>query len=101
MFIDSEADAVRDASRSGEEDRALKVPEYDPANIENKGIDDTQIARQGFCRGLCLINDRIFAAGSSPATISLYDLQESKTLLSVNLSMDIRNEIHGLEVWPF
>ncbi len=86
LFNDSEADAVRYASRTGEEDRALKVPEYEGP---------------GFGRGLCLINDRIVAAGSSPSTVSLYDLQESKTLLSVNLSMDIRNEIHGLEVWPF
>ena len=101
LFNDSKADAVRYASRSGEEDRALKVPQYEPAEIENKGIDDTQGARQGFGRGLCLINDRIVAAGSSPSTISLHDLQESKTLLSVNLSMDIRNAIHGLEVWPF
>ncbi|MDA0994575.1 MAG: hypothetical protein O3A13_13225 [Proteobacteria bacterium] len=101
LFNDSKADAVRYASRSGEEDRALKVPKYDPADIENKGIDDTRVARQGFGRGLCLIDDRIVAAGSSPSTISLHDLQESKTLLSVNLSMDIRNAIHGLEVWPF
>ena len=101
LFNDSEADAVRYASRSGEEDRALKVPRYDPADIETKGIDEPSVARQGFARGLCLINDRIVAAGSSPSTISLHDLQESKTLLSVNLSMDIRNEIHGLEVWPF
>ena len=91
LFNDSEADAVRYASRSGEEDRALKVPEYNPDDTENKGI----------ARGLCPINDRIVAAGSAPATISLHDLLESKTLLSVNLSMDIRNEIHGLEVWPF
>ena len=101
LFNDSKADAVRYASRSGEEDRALKVPQYDPADIENKGIDEPSVVRQGFGRGLCLINDRIVAAGSSPSTISLHDLQESKTLLSVNLSMDIRNEIHGLEVWPF
>jgi len=101
LFNDSKADAVRYASRSGEEDRALKIPKYDPADIDNKGIDDTSVARQGFGRGLCLINDRIVAAGSSPSTISLHDLQESKTLLSVNLSMDIRNAIHGLEVWPF
>jgi hypothetical protein len=86
LFNDSEADAVRYASRTGEEDRAMKVPEYEGP---------------GFGRGLCLINDRIVAAGSSPSTISLYDLQESETLLSVNLSMDIRNAIHGLEVWPF
>jgi hypothetical protein len=101
LFNDSEANAVRYASRSGEEDRALKVPVYDLADIEDTGIDDTEVARQGFARGLCLINDRIVAAGSSPSTISLHDLQESKTLLSVNLSMDIRNAIHGLEVWPF
>lgn len=101
LFNDSKADAVRYASRTGEEDRALKVPKYDPADIQNKGIDDTRVARQGFGRGLCMINDRIVAAGSSPSTISLHDLQESKTLLSVNLSMDIRNAIHGLEVWPF
>jgi len=101
LFIDSQADAVRYASRTGKEDRALKSPQYDPADIENKGIADTSVVRQGFGRGLCLINDRIVAAGSSPSTISLHDLQESKTLLSVNLSMDIRNAIHGLEVWPF
>ena len=101
LFNDSEAAAVRYASRSGEEDRALKVPQYDPADIDNEGIDESSDARQGFARGLCLINDRIVAAGSSPSTISIHDLQESKTLLSVNLSMDIRSAIHGLEVWPF
>jgi hypothetical protein len=79
----------------------VKIPKYDPADIDNKGIDDTRVARQGFGRGLCLINDRIVAAGSSPSTISLHDLEDSKTLLSVNLSMDIRNAIHGLAIWPF
>ena len=65
---DSEANAVRYASRSGEEDRALKVPQYDPADIDNLGIDESSVARQGFARGLCLINDRIVAAGSSPSS---------------------------------
>jgi hypothetical protein len=101
LFIDTNEDAVRYASRTGEEDRAIKLPKYDPADIENKGIDDSKIARQGFGRGLCLINERVVAVGSSPSTISMHDLQESKTLMSVNLSMDIRNAIHGLEVWPF
>jgi hypothetical protein len=79
----------------------VKVPKYDPADIESKGIDESSVARQGFGRGLCLINERIVAAGSSPSTISLHDLEDSKTLLSVNISKDIRNAIHGLEVWPF
>tara|TARA_R110002096_G_scaffold266710_1_gene460250 strand:- start:42531 stop:43451 length:921 start_codon:yes stop_codon:yes gene_type:complete len=101
LFNDSEANAVRYASRSGEEDRAFQVPIYDKADLEHHGIDDSKVARQGFGRGLCLINDRVVAAGSSPSTISIYDLKDSKTLLSVNLSMDIRNAIHGLEIWPF
>jgi len=100
LFNDSEADAVRYASRTGEEDRALKAPTFGPAEVE-KDIDDTQGTRQGFVRGLCPINDRIVAAGSSPSTISLHDLQDSKTLLSVNLSLDFRSAIHGLAVWPF
>jgi len=33
-------------------------------------------------------------------TISIFDLANKKRLASVNLSMDIRNAIHGLEVWP-
>jgi hypothetical protein len=101
LFNDSEANAVRYASRSGEEDRAIRVPMYDQADIDDKGIDDSGVARQGFARGLCPINDRVVAGGSSPSTVSLHDLQESKTLLSVNLSMDIRHAIHGLEIWPF
>mgnify|MGYP001826664423 FL=1 len=101
LFIDTNEDAVRYASRTGEEDRAIKLPKYVPTDIQNKGIDDSRVARQGFGRGLCLINDRVVAVGSSPSTISVHDLQESKTLMSVNLSMDIRNAIHGLAVWPF
>ena len=65
------------------------------------GIDDANIARQGFGRGLCLVGDRFVAGGSSPATISLYDLEANQKVGSVNLTMDIRNAIHGLEVWPF
>lgn len=101
LFNDTNADALRYSSRSGEEDRALKVPTYDPADIDTKRVGDSGVARQGFARGLCLVNDRVVAGGSSPSTVSLYDLQESKTLVSVNLSLDIRNAIHGLAIWPF
>jgi len=43
----------------------------------------------------------LIAAGSSPSTIALYDLDQQKMLRTVNISMDIRNAIHGLEVWPY
>ena len=72
LFNDTNADALRYSSRSGEEDRAIKVPTYDPADIDTKMVGDSGVARQGFARGLCLVNDRVVAGGSSPSTVSLY-----------------------------
>ena len=60
-----------------------------------------KIARQGFGRGLCPVGDRFVAGGSSPSTVSLYDLDSNQKVGSVNLTMDIRNAIHGLELWPY
>ena len=57
--------------------------------------------RVGFARGLCVLSDRVVAGGASPSTVSLYDLAGNKTLASVRLSTDVRNAIHGLEVWPY
>ncbi len=59
------------------------------------------IARQGFGRGLCPVDNRFVAGGSSPSTISLYDLEANQKVGSVNLTMDVRNAIHGLELWPY
>ena len=56
---------------------------------------------QGFGRGLCIIEDSFLAAGSSPSTVTLYDLAGGGEVARVNFSMDIRNAIHGLEVWPY
>jgi len=101
LFNDSDAKAVRYASRSGEEDRAVKVPKYESTDDDSLGVEDSQAAGPDFARGLCAINDRVVAAGSSPATISVHDLQASRTLLSVNLSKDLRTAIHGIQIWPF
>jgi hypothetical protein len=43
----------------------------------------------------------LIAAGSSPSTVSLYDLATGTDVMRVNFSQDVRNAIHGLEVWPF
>jgi hypothetical protein len=102
LFNDTEANALRYAGRGeGLEDRAFRVPHYDPAKLEKIGLDESHIARQGFARGLCVISDTVVAGGSSPSTISIYDLPANRRLLSVNLTMDVRNAIHGLEVWPY
>jgi len=100
LFNDTKNNAVRHVSRDGEQ-AAFRIKTYAEDDIEFAGIDDTKVARQGFGRGLCVINDRLIAAGSSPSTITLYDIQTQQLVGSVNLSMDIRNAIHGLEVWPY
>ncbi len=100
VFNDTASDYVRYVTRDGNEQR-FRIVTYDEADIEFAGVDDSRIARQGFGRGLSLFGDRFLAAGSSPSTVTLYDLASSKVVASVNLTMDIRNAIHGLEVWPF
>ncbi|MDX1499104.1 MAG: hypothetical protein R3176_04350 [Woeseiaceae bacterium] len=102
LFNDSEADALRYAGRGeGEEDRAFPVPQYDRKSLERMDALDERLARPGFARGLCVLSDRVVAGGSSPSTVSLYDLARNERLGSVSLSRDVRNAIHGLEVWPY
>lgn len=102
LFNDSEADALRYVARGeGKEDRAMRVPKYDATELTHTSADSRGIARQGFARGLCVLSERIVAGGSSPSTVSVYDLEGNERLLSVNLTLDVRNAIHGLEVWPY
>ncbi len=100
LFNDTASDCVRYVPQKGQQ-QAFKITTYDEAAIEFAGIDDPDIAKQGFGRGLCVVGDRFIAAGSSPSTITLYDIAAGVPVGSVNLSMDIRNAIHGLEVWPY
>ena len=101
LFNDTEANAVRFASRDYERDRAFEVPVLPVDQLTGTNFDDSRIARPSFGRGLCVVKDRVIAAGSSPSTIALHDLESGKTALTVTLSTDVRNAIHGLEVWPF
>ncbi|NOX69104.1 MAG: hypothetical protein GXP15_07950 [Gammaproteobacteria bacterium] len=102
LFNDTVAGRLRYTGRGeGTEDRAMAMPLYNPRDLLNTDFDDSGTARQGFARGLCVLSESVVAAGSSPSTISVYDLAGNQTLLSVNLTMDIRNAIHGLEVWPY
>lgn len=100
LFNDTPKNVVRFVPTDGSQ-RIFNVPVYNPTLLTHTQLDDANIARQGFGRGLCQIDDERIAAGSSPSTITIYNIVEMKTELSINLSMDIRNAIHGLEVWPF
>ncbi len=99
LYNDSHADAVRFVTP--ERQRSFHVPKYDETKLTHTDLDDARIARQGFGRGLCVIDDSRIAAGSSPSTIAIHDLEQFKTTQIVTLTYDIRNAIHGLEVWPY
>jgi len=101
IFNDTEANFVRFASRDYNRDREFKVPVLPQDQLTGTEFDDSRIARASFGRGLCVVKDRLIAAGSSPSTIALHDLESGETGLTVTLSTDVRNAIHGLEVWPF
>ena len=99
LFNDTANDAVVFVSKDRK--RVFRVPRYDPALLTHTDLDDSRTARQAFGRGLCDLGNGLVAAGSSPSTITLHDFESMKTTLSINLTMDVRNAIHGLEVWPF
>lgn len=102
LFNDTEANTLRYAGRGdGREDRVLPVPTYPRESLLHADMDQSGLARQGFARGLAVLSDTLVAGGSSPSTITVYDLPGNSRALSVNLTMDVRNAIHGLEVWPF
>jgi len=100
IFNDTASNFLRYVRRDGEE-RRFPFPTYAEDELEYAGVDDSKIARQGFGRGLCLIDDQLVAAGSSPSTLTVFDLEAGDVVMSVNFSKDIRNAIHGLEVWPY
>jgi hypothetical protein len=80
---------------------AVPVPAYARNDILNVERYSSELARPGFARGLCALAPGLIAAGSSPSTVSVYDLRSGRRLNQVNLSMDVRNAIHGLALWPF
>jgi hypothetical protein len=99
VFNDTQADQVRFIGPSG--NAGFDVPCHAPEQLTHVDKDDTRVARPGFARGLCTLDDSLLAAGSSPSTVTLHDLDSLTTVQSVTLSYDVRNAIHGLEVWPF
>ena len=77
------------------------VPQYARGDILHIERYSSAVARPGFARGLCPVGRGLVAAGSSPSTVSVYDVRTGERLRQLNLSMDVRNAIHGLAPWPF
>lgn len=81
LFNDAAAGSLRYAGRGeGEEDRTM--------------------AASGATRGLCVLNGAVVAGGSSPATVSVYDLAANQRLVSVQISDDDNTSVNSVAVWP-
>lgn len=99
LFNDSEAGVAR--FMTPDSNRVFQVPRFPDASLSGMGEGIAAAGRQGFVRGLCVFNESCFAVGSSPATVSLHNLDTMKTTLSITLNDDVRHSIHSLAVWPF
>lgn len=94
VMNDTKRDRVVVVDRDGGIVSRWPVVEYDEREIAWSGIPKDH-ARQAFGRGLVICGD-IFIVGSSPATVTAYSFHRRDPIASINLTMDVRNSIHGL-----
>lgn len=87
-------------NKRGKKVRTFRIKKYNKKEIVKSGISD-HIAAPYWARGLCVFNNETVIGGSSPATISVYQFEKSTPVKIINISMDVRYAIHGLELWPF
>lgn len=96
----TEENEIRYADRRGEARERWRIPTYDETRLINNHL-PTDHARQGFGRGLCISETGEIIAGTSPATVSSYEHGDPQPKRSINLTMDVRYAVHGLEVYPY
>ena len=99
LFNDTNAGAVR--FERPDSSIVLPVPRLPTQQVPPVNQKGPRSMQPASGRGLCVISKSEIAAGSSPATISIYDLDASEPVKIVNLSPDPRHAIHGIEVWPY
>ncbi|MFW6315176.1 MAG: hypothetical protein ACOC0S_06300, partial [Desulfohalobiaceae bacterium] len=97
LFNNTTKSTVCYMDSSGNIVQEWNIPIYSESKLENPDLPKDH-ARQGFGRGLCPLDEDIVIAGSSPATISVYSSKDNSLIKTINLSRDIRNAIHGLEI---
>jgi hypothetical protein len=93
-------DRVAFVSRRGKVVRSYPVPALDQSDLTYTDLTSDK-ARQAFGRGLAIVDAQTFVAGSSPATVTVYRVDPPSVVKHVTISHDVRNAVHGLEVWPF
>jgi hypothetical protein len=100
LFNHTKTDRIAYATRDGRVLRSVQLPTYQGENLEHADL-PSDLARPTFGRGLTVLDDGLLVGGSSPATVTVYDIDAEETVRSVNITMDVRNAVHGLEVWPY
>ncbi len=96
----TEQDCAMRCDLGGRPQARFPIPTYDPAQLIGSDTPGDH-ARQGFARGLCTTDDGLLIVGSSPGTVSVYEMDSRKLIKRVNVTMDVRNAPHGLELWPY
>ena len=81
--------------------KKMSYPRYEESELLNTDIPG-DYARQAFGRGLYIDRqNKLLIAGSSPGTVSAFDVESESLVSTVQVSNDLRNAPHGLEIWPF
>jgi hypothetical protein len=100
LFNHTKTDRIAYSTRDGRVLRSVALPTYPAEALEHADL-PSDLARPTFGRGLVVLADGRIVGGSSPATVTLYDIDAERMVRSVNITMDVRNAVHGLEVWPY
>lgn len=97
LFNDSSSGTVRFENSTAR--LALPLPRLE-SELPPAGPGLPVAARTTGGRGLCALPDGRIAAGSTPASITVYDLELRQPVKVVSLSRDPRESIHTIAVWP-
>ena len=99
LLQDTARDRVLTCDRDGKEIESWSLPTFEPESLLFRDLPSDH-ARQAFGRGLCTAPGGLIIAGSSPSTVSVFESGQRRPLRSVNLTLDVRSAIHGLELYP-
>lgn len=100
IFNHTASNHVVYVDKNGKDKEAYQIKKYDYNELTHTDLPKDH-ARPSFGRGLCITDNGLIIGGSSPATISAYKQGQTSPLKTINITSDVRNAIHGLEIWPF
>lgn len=97
LFNDTENNKVVLSNQKGNHIESFDINHYKESSLQNNDL-PADHARQGFGRGLAVTEEGLIIGGASPSTISLYRTGCKHAMKVINITMDVRNSIHGLHI---